>query len=120
MDTQPSPLANPVVVQIGFVVRDIERAIDSFQKIFDLPRPQITLTDPFEQAMTTYHGRPTEARAKLAFFHMGQVSLELIEPVDGPSTWQEHLYFVSFVSSCEWIFICPQKISVPKKNGLSW
>ena len=27
----------------------------------------------------------------MAFFQLGSVSLELIEPVGGPSTWQEHL-----------------------------
>ena len=31
------------------------------------------------------------ARAKLAFFKMGQISLELIEPIGGPSTWKEFL-----------------------------
>ena len=30
-------------------------------------------------------------RAKLAFFQLGQVSIELIEPFNGPSTWQEFL-----------------------------
>ena len=32
-----------------------------------------------------------DARAKLAFFDLGHVQLELIEPVGGPSTWQEFL-----------------------------
>jgi len=37
-------------------------------------------------------GKATDARAKLAFFQMGeQLSLELIEPIGGPSTWQEFL-----------------------------
>ena len=31
------------------------------------------------------------ARAKLAFFPLGQVTVELIEPLGGPSTWQEQL-----------------------------
>ncbi|HMA35154.1 MAG TPA: VOC family protein, partial [Chloroflexia bacterium] len=34
---------------------------------------------------------PTPARAKLAFFHLGQVSIELIEPLGHPSTWQDQL-----------------------------
>ena len=42
-------------------------------------------------AQTEYRGQPSPARAKLAFFDLGQVSLELIEPIGGPSTWQEHL-----------------------------
>ena len=42
-------------------------------------------------AHTRYRGEPTEARAKLAFFGAGSLSIELIEPVGGPSTWQEFL-----------------------------
>jgi 4-hydroxyphenylpyruvate dioxygenase-like putative hemolysin len=54
--------------------------------------PKVIITDPAEKAHTRYRGQPTQGRAKLAFFQLGsQVSLELIEPVGGPSTWQEHL-----------------------------
>jgi hypothetical protein len=42
-------------------------------------------------ARTEYQGAPTPARAKLAFFHLGQVDLELIEPIDEPSTWKDQL-----------------------------
>jgi 4-hydroxyphenylpyruvate dioxygenase-like putative hemolysin len=49
------------------------------------------VTDPVEQAQTEYKGRRTPARAKLAFFQLGQVALELIEPLDGPSTWRDQL-----------------------------
>lgn len=79
------------IVQVGFVVRDIERAIAAFSRLFGAPEPEIIVTDPHESARTQYRGEPTEARAKLAFFPMGPVSLELIEPVGGPSTWQEFL-----------------------------
>ena len=61
------------------------------RKLFGTPEPNIIVTDPYESARTQYRGRSTEARAKLAFFTMGPVALELIEPVGGPSTWQEFL-----------------------------
>jgi 4-hydroxyphenylpyruvate dioxygenase-like putative hemolysin len=51
----------------------------------------VSLTDPVEQAHTVYNGSPSPARAKLAFIQMGQVSIELIEPVGGPSTWKDFL-----------------------------
>jgi methylmalonyl-CoA/ethylmalonyl-CoA epimerase len=79
------------IVQVGFVVRDIERAIAAFSRLLGAPEPEIIVTDPYESARTQYRGEPTEARAKLAFFPMGPVSLEFIEPVGGPSTWQEFL-----------------------------
>lgn len=79
------------MTQVAIVVRDIERSAKAYAEFFRLPVPQIILTDGVEKANTRYKGEPTEARAKLAFFNMGSLSLELIEPVGGPSTWQEFL-----------------------------
>jgi catechol 2,3-dioxygenase-like lactoylglutathione lyase family enzyme len=79
------------VTQIGIIVRDIEAKASVWAQIFGLPVPAIIVTDPVEVARTEYQGQPSPARAKLAFFQLGQVSLELIEPIGAPSTWQEHL-----------------------------
>lgn len=79
------------VTQIGIVVKDIEKTAADYAKLFGVPMPQIIVTDPMEQAQTVYCGAPSPARAKLAFFQLGQVSLELIEPDGNPSTWQECL-----------------------------
>jgi catechol 2,3-dioxygenase-like lactoylglutathione lyase family enzyme len=85
-------LGSSTVVQVGIIVRDIEKKLDHYCAVFGLEqRPNVILTDPVEQAHTVYKGESTPARAKLAFINMGQVSIELIEPVGGPSTWQEFL-----------------------------
>ena len=84
-------LGTNVICQVGVIVRDIERSIEAYSQILGLPKPPIVVTDEPEFAHTRYRGKPTKARAKLAFFAMGQVSLELIEPVGSPSTWQEFL-----------------------------
>jgi methylmalonyl-CoA/ethylmalonyl-CoA epimerase len=80
-----------VVCQIGLIVRDIERSIESYCRVLGLPRPDVIITDGPEIAHTRHRGNPTDARARLAFFNMGQLNLELIEPIGGPSTWQEFL-----------------------------
>ncbi|WP_049823071.1 VOC family protein [Thermobaculum terrenum] len=79
------------IVQVGMVVKDIEKAARRWAALLGSPMPEVIVTAPWEQAHTEYRGAPTPARAKLAFFHLGQVDLELIEPIDGPSTWQDHL-----------------------------
>jgi catechol 2,3-dioxygenase-like lactoylglutathione lyase family enzyme len=79
------------VMQIGIVVRDIEKTAAAWSRILGLPMPEIRTTDPVDKAQTEYEGEPTPARARLAFFHMGQVDIELIEPIDGPSTWKDQL-----------------------------
>ncbi len=84
-------LGTNVVCQIGLIVRDIERSIEAYCRVLGLPRPDVIITDGPEVAHTRHRGNPTDARARLAFFNMGQVNLELIEPIGGPSTWQEFL-----------------------------
>lgn len=84
-------LGTDVVVQVAIVVRDIEVKARAWAETFGLPMPEIMITDPAEQSQIRYQGEPTEARARLAFFRLGQVSLELIEPIGGPSTWMDHL-----------------------------
>jgi methylmalonyl-CoA/ethylmalonyl-CoA epimerase len=80
-----------IVTQIGLVVKDIDKAIDAYVDILGLPRPTVVVTDGYDKAQTTYRGQPSQATAKLAFFDLGQVQIELIEPVGGPSTWKEVL-----------------------------
>ncbi len=84
-------LGSTVVAQVGIVVEDVESTARGWSEVLGVPVPEIRLTDSVEQARTEYAGKPTPARAKLAFFDLGQVQLELIEPVDGPSTWRDQL-----------------------------
>jgi methylmalonyl-CoA/ethylmalonyl-CoA epimerase len=79
------------VCQVGLVVHDIEKSLDAYCEVFGIPRPPVRITDEYELARAVYRGQPTRARAKLAFIDMGQVQIELIEPVGGPSTWKEAL-----------------------------
>jgi methylmalonyl-CoA/ethylmalonyl-CoA epimerase len=53
--------------------------------------PEIRLTGTADIAQTEYEGKPSMAQAKLAFFHLGQVDVELIEPIGEPSTWKDQL-----------------------------
>lgn len=85
-------IGNKTIVQVGLIVRDIEKSIDSYMQVFGLDqRPGVQETDGVDVSHMKYRGAPSEARAKLAFIPMGQVTIELIEPIGGPSTWQEFL-----------------------------
>ena len=81
-----------VICQIGLVVRDIDHTAKVYADLFGMDVPDIIITDPEEEAHTRFRGASTSARAKLAFFKMGAISLELIEPVGEPSTWKEFLH----------------------------
>jgi methylmalonyl-CoA/ethylmalonyl-CoA epimerase len=85
-------LGTNLVTQVGIIVRDIEKSVDAYVDVFGLKeRPGISITDTLDKANTRYMGKPSEARARLAFINMGQVTIELIEPIGGPSTWKDFL-----------------------------
>ncbi len=78
--------------QVGYIVKDIESAKESYAKLFGTPVPP---SQPcgYGAANTLYKGAPApDSHCKLAFFDLTPgVQLELIEPDEGPSTWREYL-----------------------------
>ena len=84
-------LSSNVLTQVGLIVRDIEATSQAYADLLGIDVPRWFWTDPEELAHIRYRGEPTRARAKLAFFNLGSVQLELIEPDGEPSTWQEFL-----------------------------
>lgn len=86
-----TPLGNAIVTQIAIAVKDIDAAAEAWATLLGVERPNIITTDTVDVAHTEYQGAPTSARARLAFFPLGQVTLELIEPIDSPSTWNDQL-----------------------------
>ena len=87
-----SPIRKDDFVQVALVCRDITASATAFAKLLGVPVPDVIETAGYEATQATYRGAPmTNARAKLAFFRTGAVSIELIEPIGGPSVWQEHL-----------------------------
>jgi methylmalonyl-CoA/ethylmalonyl-CoA epimerase len=84
-------LGSTTLAQVGLIVHDVEATARAWSEIFGLPMPQIKITDGWDITHASYKGEPSPARAKLAFFNVGQVDIELIEPIDGPSTWNDQL-----------------------------
>jgi len=80
-----------IVAQIAIVVRDIEKTAGHWAVLLGVSAPEIRETSGAEITNIRYRGEATEGRAKLAFFHMDNISIELIEPIGGPSTWREAL-----------------------------
>lgn len=86
-----APLGGRPLTQVGLVVAEIEPAARAWAALLGVPVPNIITTDGVELAHTEHQGAPTPARAKLAFFKLGQVDLELIQPLGEPSTWNDQL-----------------------------
>ncbi|MDR2514964.1 MAG: VOC family protein [Christensenellaceae bacterium] len=85
-------LGTKAVIQIGFVVHDVEKAAKAFAEFFGVEAPSWSLSDPYEKTGCEYKGKPCFARSKNAFFQIGdQLDLELIEPGPEPSVWRDWL-----------------------------
>lgn len=83
---------NGQITQIGLVVNNIEEASKKWAAILGFEEvPAVIITDDYKKANTQFEGKPTEARAKLAFFRLENITIELIEPVGKKSTWYKHL-----------------------------
>ncbi len=79
------------VVQVAIVCRDIEATSKRWASVLGVEPPQIRTTKPGHEVKESYRGRPSEGQAKLAFIRLGQVTLELIQPVGGNTSWKEFL-----------------------------
>jgi catechol 2,3-dioxygenase-like lactoylglutathione lyase family enzyme len=80
------------ITQIGIVVNNIDEASKKWAAILGFDKiPETIITDEYEKANTQFEGDPTEARAKLAFFRLENLTIELIEPVGKKSTWYKQL-----------------------------
>ena len=70
-------LGTTTITQVGIIVQDIEAKVRAWAEVLGLPMPEIMITDTYEHAQTEYKGKPSAARAKLAFFHLGQVEFPI-------------------------------------------
>jgi hypothetical protein len=115
-----SPLGSTTATQVAITVPDIEQAVAAWARLLGVPAPEVIVTGPLEEAQTQYCGRPSEARAKLAFFSLGSLTLELIEPLGAPSTWNDHL--VAHGPSLHHIAFqiqgMPERVAVLAEHGL--
>jgi len=81
-------------LHIGVVVKDLERTLDTLTNIFGigpfkiLDFPPKDMKDDIEM---TYHGKPADFSAKFCFADMGNVELEIIQPISGKSVWFDFL-----------------------------
>lgn len=81
------------LVQIGVVVRDLDRAMQFLTDVFGLgPFRTITYPPPDRADMQrVYRGQPGDFVYRLAFVEIGPIELELIQPLEGASVWADFL-----------------------------
>ena len=85
-------ISDKQMMQVGIIVEDIEKSAKAWTSFLGNEEiPEISVATGSKLNPTRYKGKPTDAKAKLAFFKLDNITIELIEPLGGPSTWQEFL-----------------------------
>lgn len=79
------------VIQIAIVVKDIETAAKYWAALLDKPVPEIRTTRPGNEVNVIYRGKPSNGQVKLTFFILGDVVIELLEPITEGTAWKEYL-----------------------------
>lgn len=87
----PKSLSNTKLAQVALVVRDIEASSAKWASLLGQPIPTPFTTKPGDEVNQKVKGLPSDAQCKLAFFDLGGVQLELIQPLGGESSWQQGL-----------------------------
>jgi catechol 2,3-dioxygenase-like lactoylglutathione lyase family enzyme len=82
------------VFQIGAVVRDLDKSVKVLSEVFGIgPFNRIEDWPPSDRPdyQLYYYGEPGDFTARMAFVDLGQVELELIQPLEGKSIWSDFL-----------------------------
>ncbi len=91
MDKQSNEAPFPIreIAQICMIVPDLDKAVENYWKIFGVgPWHFYTYGKPLVKRMTR-HGKPTEYRMRVALSHIGSLRIELIEPLEGDTVYNE-------------------------------
>lgn len=78
-------------IQIAIIVKDIQKAAETWAKFFNIPVPEIRNNPPANNPDLTYRGKPTFYGLKVANIRVGNFIIELHEPDEHDSTFREFL-----------------------------
>jgi hypothetical protein len=85
------------MVKIGIVVKDIEKTVQVYADLFDIPTPEIHYPREHKQEPggkapgTIFRGKKEPSRCITAVVKLEPIYIELIQPLDEPSPWNEFL-----------------------------
>jgi hypothetical protein len=79
------------VLQTGLVVRDLQKTMESYWKLLGIGPWRIYTYAPPTLRESVVRGRRVDYSMRIACAQAGPTQLELIEPLEGPSIYKEHL-----------------------------
>jgi len=91
--TQKSPakIKAPRINQVALIVKDAQKTMENYWNILGIGPWSVFIFGPPFFHHQTFHGKPSQHKFKGAFTKVGPVDLELIEPLEGDTTYGEFL-----------------------------
>jgi methylmalonyl-CoA/ethylmalonyl-CoA epimerase len=87
-----TPVKSPFSLKlhhVGVVVRDIDKAVKRLESLGIGPFEAPPL--PPVRATLYYRGKPSDSKVKILQARVGEINLELFQPVEGEDPWREFL-----------------------------
>jgi len=78
-------------IQVAIVVEDIEKAAKKWADLFGVVVPEIEIHGRIEGQILEYRGEPADYKIKFVAIEAKGFVIELMEPIEGQSTFQEFL-----------------------------
>lgn len=80
------------IAQVCLIVRDVEAMVRNYREILGWNIPDgFQITHAHDHTQAQYYGAPTDARAKISGFDLAGIQYELLQPLEAPSAWYDHL-----------------------------
>jgi methylmalonyl-CoA/ethylmalonyl-CoA epimerase len=76
------------LIQVGVVVKDLDKVVERLMSLGIGPFTSMHIPDDAEQ---WFRGKPMDAKFKISGAKLGEIMLEVIQPVEGKSPHQEFL-----------------------------
>lgn len=89
--TSSSEIKITSIQQIGIVVKDVEKVAGNYWRILGIGPWKMATRRPPNLYDRTYHGRPAAYEFKVAYAQIGDVELELLEPLRGPTIYNDFI-----------------------------
>jgi methylmalonyl-CoA/ethylmalonyl-CoA epimerase len=83
-------LGLPPPDQIGVVVRDLQKAIEAYTRLFQWG-PFEVIEREYNESASTYRGKPGNFRYRIGYTQLGPIQLEMIQPLRGKTIYNEFL-----------------------------
>lgn len=78
--------------QVAIIVKDIEASKRAYAAFWGVEVPPTVGGGDYAVTKTEYFGEPApDANCKMAFFSLGNIQFEIIEPSSAQSTWRDFL-----------------------------